>query len=74
MRHSALLCVFLCAMGLAASADARTKASTKAPIKDANRFYMEQNGKKMSAKDFDAWMKARGIRVATGKPARPKAK
>lgn len=35
---------------------------------DANRFYMEQNGKRMTAAEFDAWMKARGIRVATGKP------
>lgn len=27
------------------------------------RFYMQQNGKQMSARDFDAWMAARGIRV-----------
>lgn len=33
------------------------------------RFNMTQNGKKMSPEEFDAWMKARGIRVATGKPA-----
>ncbi|CAG4975841.1 hypothetical protein LYB30171_02023 [Lysobacter luteus] len=33
------------------------------------RFNMEQNGKRMSADEFDAWMKARGVRVATGKPA-----
>ena len=32
------------------------------------RFNMEQNGKKMSAEEFDAWMKARGIRVAKGAP------
>lgn len=32
------------------------------------RFNMEQNGKRMSADEFDAWMKARGVRVATGKP------
>ncbi|MFC5594534.1 hypothetical protein [Lysobacter niastensis] len=35
------------------------------------RFNMEQNGKKMSAEEFDAWMKARGIRVAKGAPAKP---
>lgn len=33
------------------------------------RFNMEQNGKRMTADEFDAWMKARGVRVATGKPA-----
>jgi hypothetical protein len=33
------------------------------------RFNMEQNGKRMSAEEFDAWMKSRGIRVAKGAPA-----
>jgi hypothetical protein len=33
------------------------------------RFNMQQNGKKMSAEEFDAWMKSRGIRVAKGAPA-----
>jgi hypothetical protein len=33
------------------------------------RFDMSQNGKRMTAVEFDAWMKAKGIRVATGKPA-----
>ena len=32
------------------------------------RFNMTQNGKRMTADEFDAWMKARGARVATGKP------
>ena len=32
------------------------------------RFDMTQNGKRKSAAEFDAWMKAKGIRVATGKP------
>lgn len=31
------------------------------------RFNMHQNGKKMTAEEFDAWMKSRGIRVAKGK-------
>ena len=31
------------------------------------RFYMQQNGKQMSAQDFDTWMKARGIRIAGGR-------
>lgn len=33
------------------------------------RFNMHQNGKKMTAEEFDAWMKSRGIRVAKGKGA-----
>lgn len=32
------------------------------------RFDMMQNGRRMTAEEFGAWMKARGIRVATGKP------
>jgi hypothetical protein len=35
------------------------------------RFDMNQNGKKMTAEEFDAWMKAKGIHVATGKPGGP---
>ena len=38
------------------------------PHDASNRFLMTQNGRKMSAEDFDAWMKARGIRVAKGAP------
>ena len=33
------------------------------------RFDMTQNGRRMTAEEFEAWMKSRGIRVATGKPA-----
>ncbi len=63
--------------------DCGAVASTSAPAaphaagyvpktKDDNtpwRFDMHQNGKRMSADEFDAWMKARGVRVARGKPA-----
>ncbi len=31
------------------------------------RFDMNQNGKRMTSEEFDAWMKAKGIHVATGK-------
>ena len=34
------------------------------------RFDMQQDGKAMSADEFDAWMKARRASVATGKPGR----
>ena len=30
------------------------------------RFDMNQNGKRMTADEFDAWMKTRGVRVARG--------
>ncbi|HET6397830.1 MAG TPA: hypothetical protein VFF91_13470 [Pseudoxanthomonas sp.] len=33
------------------------------------RFDMSQGGKRMTADEFDAWMKARGVRVAKGAPA-----
>ena len=32
------------------------------------RFNMTQNGKRMTADEFDAWMKARGVRVVGRKP------
>lgn len=40
-----------------------------ATIAKQNRFEMSQNGQRMSAEDFDAWMTARGIRIAKGKPS-----
>lgn len=33
------------------------------------RFDMTQNGKRMTADEFDAWMKSRGVRVVKGVPA-----
>ena len=33
------------------------------------RFDMNQNGKRMTAEEFDAWMKSRGVRVAKGNAA-----
>ena len=35
------------------------------------RFDMNQNGKRMTADEFDAWMKAKGVRVAKGAPVTP---
>lgn len=35
------------------------------------RFDMNQNGKRMTAEEFDAWMKARGVRVAKGAAPAP---
>ena len=41
-------------------------AAASAPV--SNRFDMHQDGHTMSADEFDRWMQARRIRVATGKP------
>lgn len=35
------------------------------------RFDMNQNGKRMTAEEFDQWMKARGVRVAKGNGTAP---
>ena len=35
------------------------------------RFDMRQDGRAMSADEFDAWMRTRRVRVATGKPGTP---
>ncbi len=67
--------------GCAARNTTAIKASQAAPsvaVGKSNRFEMTQNGRQMSAEDFDAWMKARGIRIAKGSqaaksPSRPKA-
>lgn len=37
------------------------------------RFDMQQDGRVMTATEFDAWMRARRVRVATGKPGTPDA-
>jgi hypothetical protein len=54
-------------------APAAPKLVQAAPHDSSNRFLMTQGGHQMSADDFDAWMKARGIRVAKGAPEAPKA-
>ena len=70
---------------LGLSTGCASKSSSAAVKKDApeeivtvkvgphgHRFDMQQNGRSMTAEEFDAWMKARGIRVAKGAPAKPK--
>ncbi len=56
--------------GAAVAVAAPTVASA-APARTEHRFDMQQNGKPMSAQEFDAWMKSRQLSVATGKPATP---
>lgn len=59
----------------AKSASATPASSSPAPVRvgeTSKRFNMTQDGKRMTADDFDAWMKKNGYRVATGAPAAAK--
>ena len=60
---------------LRATAQAAAAQGAYVPkTKDDNtpwRFDMTQNGKRMTAEEFDAWMQAKGIRVAKGKAPTP---
>lgn len=67
---AALVAVFLA--GCAGHAPRAVTSSAPQPViapHGANRFEMTQHGQRMTADDFDAWMRARGIRVAKGVPA-----
>ncbi len=47
----------------------RSPAAAQANV--SQRFDMRQDGRTMTADEFDAWMRARRMRVATGKPGLP---
>lgn len=47
--------------------------STPAPAAPDYRFDMHQNGRAMSADEFEAWMRTRQVRVATGRAGTPDA-
>jgi hypothetical protein len=71
-----ILSVSVALAALLSSACASRPPSAEVPASSApvavgksNRFEMTQNGRRMSADDFDRWMKARGIRIAEGAPA-----
>src|SRR3546814_17333292 len=56
----------------AAAVATPSPASTTAPAGEQDwRFDMRQDGKAMTADEFDAWMRARRARVATGKAGKP---
>jgi hypothetical protein len=60
----------------AMSATASAPGAYVPRTKDDNtpwRFDMTQNGKRMTAEEFDAWMQAKGIRVAKGRAPAPAA-
>lgn len=48
-----------------------TAVATTGSAQQSRRFDMLQNGKPMTADEFDAWMRARQIRIATGVPGKP---
>jgi rare lipoprotein A len=58
-----------------ASAEAGERKPANAEVEPAPpgpwRFDMRQDGKAMTADEFDAWMKQRRVRVATGKSGTP---
>ena len=73
-----VLLAFSCA-GVAYAAEPVPTTATAAAATDAAdykprtehdntpwRFNMEQGGKRMTADQFDAWMKSKGVRVAKG--------
>jgi hypothetical protein len=75
MRPSLLpaLCGMLVLSGCASQPSAVGKsppAVAPVAIAKSNRFEMTQSGRQMSASGFDAWMKARGIRIAKGPQAK----
>ena len=51
---------------LSATASAGAYQPKPGESSTAWRFDMTQNGKRMTADEFDAWMKARGVRVVKG--------
>lgn len=53
-----------------ASAAERKPEASPSPANTDYRFDMRQDGKPMTVKEFDAWMKARKVSVATGKPGK----
>ena len=56
-----------------ANAGERPASAGAKPVQDPYRFDMRQDGKAMTADEFDAWMKARQVRVATGRAGKPDA-
>jgi len=63
--------------GVESTALSATRQPTATPVpmppstaRSDYRFDMRQDGKAMSANEFEAWMKSRQVRVATGKPVR----
>lgn len=85
IRVSGMSLLLAAVVALVACSSSGKKVVTDKPImvsaapgaqKDARgsyRFLMQQDGATMSVDQFDAWMKANGLRVVQGKPAAPAA-
>jgi rare lipoprotein A len=58
---------------LVAAMPMATAAAADKPGAGDYRFDMRADGKTMSAAEFDAWMKSRRVRIATGRPGTPAA-
>jgi rare lipoprotein A len=60
-------------LALASAGPVAPSPSPQVPAKadTGYRVDMQQDGKVMSADEFDAWMRSRRVRVATGKPGKP---
>ena len=72
LRQELARCNDLAKAAPAPGVDANDPAAYKPRTQYDNtpwRFNMSQDGKKMTADEFSAWMQARGVRVARGAPA-----
>ena len=65
---TAALLLFACGQLQAAGRTTDKRATTYKPRASSDLKYRFDMTPDRSSKDFDAWMKSRGIRVATGKP------
>ena len=54
-----------------AAAATATATTASLPASVDYRFDMSQDGRAMSASEFEAWMRSRQVRVATGRPGTP---
>jgi hypothetical protein len=65
-----VLCSIVVFSGCASRAPVAEQTPTLAinpvALEKTNRFDMRQDGRSMRVEDFDAWMQARGIRIAKG--------
>ncbi|GAB3347088.1 septal ring lytic transglycosylase RlpA family protein [Lysobacter tyrosinilyticus] len=61
----------IAAMPVATAAAADKPGLSEDRKADDYRFDMRADGRTMSAAEFDAWMKARQLRIATGRPGKP---
>lgn len=78
MRMFRALALATAVIALTACAGRQPKATASPAVQpvaksadyQGNRFYMTQNGRRMTADDFDAWLKAKGLRIQGGKVVR----